>query len=47
MAGVAAGDGSLIVGTGHPARLYRVRGAEAELLADIPAEQVTALVDEG
>jgi hypothetical protein len=44
MAGVAAGDGSLIVGTGHPAKLYRVRGAEAELLADIPAEQVTALV---
>ena len=44
MAGVPAGDGSLIVGTGHPARLYRVRGAEAELLADIPAEQVTALV---
>ncbi|MDX2435623.1 MAG: hypothetical protein QNL88_01120, partial [Acidobacteriota bacterium] len=44
MAGVRAGDGSLIVGTGHPARLYRVRGAEAELLADLPAEQVTAIV---
>ncbi len=44
MAGVAAGDGTLIVGTGHPAKLYRVRGAEVELLTDIPAEQVTALV---
>lgn len=44
MAGVPAGDGSLIVGTGHPARLYRVRGSEAELLTELPAEQVTALV---
>lgn len=44
MAGVATDDGSLIVGTGHPARLYRVRGSEAELLAELPAEQVTALV---
>lgn len=43
MAGVRTGDGSLIVGTGHPARLYRVRGAAAELLADVPAEQVTAI----
>jgi hypothetical protein len=43
MAGVRTGDGSLIVGTGHPARLYRVRGDAAELLAEIPAEQVTAL----
>ena len=45
MAGVPTGDGSLIVGTGHPARLYRVRGAEAELLTEVPAEQVTALVE--
>ncbi len=45
MAGIQTADGSMIVGTGHPARLYRVRGAEAELLADLPAEQVTALVE--
>jgi len=44
MAGLAAGDGSLVVGTGHPARLYRIRGSEAELLTEVPAEQVTALV---
>jgi hypothetical protein len=37
-------DGSLIVGTGHPARLYRVRGDAAELLAEVPGEQVTAIL---
>jgi len=45
---VAAGgrlsDGSLIVGTGHPARLYRVKGARASLLTDVPGEQVTAVL---
>jgi hypothetical protein len=44
MAAARADDGSLIVGTGFPARLYRVRGDEAELLADVEAEQITALL---
>ena len=44
MAAASAGDGSLIVGTGFPARLYRVRGDQAELLADVEAEQITALL---
>jgi hypothetical protein len=44
MAGARAGDGSLLVATSHPARLYRVRGAELELLAEVPAEQVTAML---
>ena len=35
MAAARAGDGSLIVGTGFPARLYRVHGDRAELLADL------------
>jgi hypothetical protein len=37
-------DGSLVVGTGHPANLYRIRGARAELLTAIPGEQVTAVL---
>ena len=37
-------DGSLIVGTGHPARLYRVKGDSAELVADVLGEQVTAVL---
>lgn len=44
MAGAAASDGSIYVGTSHPARLYRVKGSSAELLAEIPAEQITALL---
>jgi hypothetical protein len=44
MAAIRAADGSLIVGTGHPARLYRVSGNSAGLLAEIPAEQITALL---
>jgi len=44
MAAAGADDGSLIVGTGFPARLYRVRGDQAELLADVEAEQITALL---
>ncbi|HSO23462.1 MAG TPA: hypothetical protein VLT81_11160 [Chondromyces sp.] len=44
MAGARAADGSLIVGTSHPARLYRVRGEALELLAEVPAEQITALL---
>jgi sugar lactone lactonase YvrE len=35
---------SVIVGTGHPARLYRITGGGKELLADVPGEQVTALL---
>jgi hypothetical protein len=44
MAGALDSDGSLIVGTSHPARLYRVRGTSAELLAEVPAEQITAIL---
>ena len=44
MAGALTADGALLVGTGHPARLYRVRGGEKELLTDVPAEQITAIV---
>ena len=44
MAGAPAADGSLIVGTSHPARLYRVRGDSAELLVEVPAEQITAVL---
>ncbi len=45
MAAAGGDDGSLIVGTGFPARLYRVRGDQAELLADVEAEQITALLE--
>jgi hypothetical protein len=45
---VAAGgrmsDGSLVVGTGHPSRLYRVKGERASLIADVPGEQVTSVL---
>ncbi len=44
MAAARTADGSLIVGTGFPARLYRVRGERAELLSEIEAEQITALL---
>jgi len=40
-------DGSLIVGTGHPARLYRVQGSDKRLLAEMEQEQITALVIDG
>ncbi len=40
-------DGSLIVGTGHPARLYRISGGGKELLAEVPGEQVTAVLVTG
>jgi hypothetical protein len=39
-----AGDGSAYLGTGRPARVYRVRGSNATLLAELEADQVTALV---
>ena len=44
MAGASLRDGSLVIGTGHPARLYRLKGGELELLTDVPAEQITALL---
>lgn len=40
-------DGSLIVGTGYPANLYRITGSETELLAEVPGEQVTAVLPTG
>lgn len=42
-----AREGSVLVGTGFPARLYRVAGGKAERLAEIPADQVTALLAGG
>jgi hypothetical protein len=44
LAGAREPGGSLIVGTGHPARLYRVVGDSAEVLAEVPAEEITALL---
>lgn len=44
VAGGLMSDGSLIVGTGHPARLYRITGRGKELLAEVPGEQVTAVL---
>lgn len=46
LAGAASDDGSLVVGTGHPARVYRIRGGDSELLAELEAEQITALLVE-
>jgi len=46
MAAAPTADGALIVGTGHPARLYEVRGGSSRLLAEVPAEQITALLIE-
>lgn len=37
-------DGSVVVGTGYPANLYRIKGGRAELLTAIPGEQVTAVL---
>ncbi len=44
VAGGIDDDGSLIIGTGHPANLYRIKGDRAELLTAIPGEQVTAVL---
>jgi len=45
LAAVVEGRGSgIFVATGHPARIYRVRGGDVEKLADIPAEQATAMM---
>lgn len=39
-----AADGTAYIGTGRPARVYRVRGGHATLLAELEADQVTALL---
>jgi hypothetical protein len=44
LAGGIDRDGALIVGTGHPANLYRIQGTTAELLTAVPGEQVTAVL---
>jgi len=44
MAGGLDRDGSLIVGTGHPANLYRINGSRVELLTAVPGEQVTSVL---
>jgi len=36
--------GGVVVGTGHPARLVSVKGSSQRLVAEVPAEQVTALL---
>lgn len=44
LAAVIDADGALILGTGHPGRLYRLQSSGSlELLAEIPEEQITAL----
>ncbi len=37
-------DGAAYVGTGHPARVYRVRDGTKELVAELNADQITALL---
>lgn len=37
-------NGDVVVATGHPAKLYRISGKSAELLADLPGEQGTAVL---
>lgn len=39
-----AGDGTAYVGSGRPARVYRVRGTTVSLLAELEADQTTALL---
>ena len=39
-----APDGTVIVGTGHPARIYAVRDGKQALLGEVAADQVTALL---
>ncbi len=47
VAGGRLGDGSLVVGTGFPARLYRIDGERKDLLTAVPGEQVTAVLVTG
>jgi len=44
VAGGVDADGDLIIGTGHPANLYRISRGEAELLTPVPGEQVSAVL---
>ncbi len=44
VAGGVDADGELIIGTGHPANLYRITRGEAELLTAVPGEQVSAVL---
>jgi hypothetical protein len=37
-------DGAAFVGTGHPARVYRFEGGAKQLVGELPADQVTALL---
>ncbi len=39
-----ASDGTAFVGTGHPARIYRVRAGSKELVGEVKADQITALL---
>ncbi|MDD5564647.1 MAG: hypothetical protein PHQ91_13120, partial [Thermoanaerobaculaceae bacterium] len=39
-----APDGTAFVGTGHPARVYRVRDGRKELVGEVKADQITALL---
>ena len=40
----AGGDGTVYVGTGSPARVYRVRDGKKELIGELAADQITALL---
>jgi len=44
VAGGRLKDGSLIIGTGHPARLYRIDGDTKKLLTEVPGEQVSSIL---
>ncbi len=44
LAGALLKDGTLLLGTGNPARLYELRDGSLRQLAEIPAEQVTSLL---
>lgn len=44
LAGLMEKEGTVLVGTGHPAGIYRLRGNKLEELAKVPAEQVTAML---
>jgi hypothetical protein len=43
MAGAVLADGSVVIGTGHPARLYKLQGDQLQLLAEVEEEQITAI----
>jgi len=44
LAAATLSDGSLVVGTGHPARLIRIVGERREVLAELGSQQVTAIL---